>query len=151
MNVYYFYHFFLYHLDYANLFFFFFFFLQQAIKLVALYDQHTKYLRGYPQEVTELRTRVRSLECEVTQLRNLGPKVENLKKLLADQDKKLTENLRKQTLAEEKSWELTAQLGEWSWESTELQARLNDAEARCKVLSASSTLMRTNLCIAEEK
>ncbi len=77
--------------------------------------------------------------------------MENLKKLLADQDKKLTENLRKQTLAEEKSWELTAQLGEWSWESTELQARLNDAEARCKVLSASSTLMRTNLCIAEEK
>jgi hypothetical protein len=73
-----------------------------------------------------LRTRVRSLECEVTQLRNLEPEVENLKKLLVDRDKELTESRRKETQAEEKSWELTAQLGEWSRESTELQARLND-------------------------
>jgi hypothetical protein len=61
------------------------------------------------------------------------------------------ESRRKETLAEEKSWELTAQLGEWSQESTELQARLNDAEVRCGVLSASSSLMRTDPRVAEEK
>ncbi len=81
---------------------------------MALYDQHTEYLRSYPQEVIELRTWVRSLEYEVTRLRNLEPEVENLKKLLAEREQELAESWRKETLAEEKSRELTAQLGERS-------------------------------------
>ncbi len=53
-----------------------------------------------------------SLENEVTQLRNLEPGVRNLKKLLAERDQKLAESQLKETLAEEKSQELTTQLGE---------------------------------------
>jgi hypothetical protein len=57
---------------------------------------------------------VSSLENEVTQLRNLEPGVRNLKKLLAEREQELAESWRKETLAEEKSRELTAQLGERS-------------------------------------
>jgi hypothetical protein len=53
--------------------------------------------------VTELRTEVRSLEYEVMWLRNLEPKVENLKKLLAKRDQELAKSRWKKTLVEEKS------------------------------------------------
>lgn len=62
------------------------------VKLVALFDEQLEYLCSYPQEMTQLRAKVRSLEYEASRLKNLEPEVEKFKSLLAERDQELAES-----------------------------------------------------------
>jgi hypothetical protein len=55
-----------------------------VVKLVALYDEQLEYLCSYPQKMTQLRAKVRSLEYEASRLKYLETEVEKLKSLLAE-------------------------------------------------------------------
>jgi hypothetical protein len=52
-----------------------------VVKLVALYDEQLEYLCSYPQKMTQLRAKVRSLEYEASRLKYLETEVEKLKSL----------------------------------------------------------------------
>lgn len=71
----------------------------------------------------EVRAQMRSSEYEASQLKNLEPKVKNLKKILAEWDQELIESLQKEAFVEEKvvsNDSLTAQVGEQSWNVSDL-------------------------------
>jgi cell shape-determining protein MreC len=79
------------------------FFFQHVVKLVALYDEQLEYLCSYPQKMTQLRAKVRSLEYEASRLKYLETEVEKLKSLLAEWDQELVESRRREALVEEKA------------------------------------------------
>lgn len=101
---------------------------------MALYDQPTEYLSGQNQDVTELRCQVRDLER-----RSLESEVGSLEKLLAEreeelakQDLELAEFRPRETLSDNASRDLAAQLEERSrklvetnalWANTDREAR----------------------------
>jgi hypothetical protein len=57
----------------------------------------------YPQEVVEMRAKIRSLDNEVSRLKGLEPKLERLQNLL-------------------KAWDQEILEGRWQWEALEAQA-----------------------------
>lgn len=57
---------------------------QHAVKLAALYQEYQDHHSGYPQELTQMRARLRSLDFKVARLRPYDAKVGRLRGLLVE-------------------------------------------------------------------
>lgn len=108
------------------------------MKLAALYREHQDHLKSYPQELLEMRLKLRSLDYEASRLKGLELEVGRLQALLSESQQKLL-------LAETKVVEndrLASLLEQQTQEISDLQARLNTSEMIIISLEASQTILQ---------
>lgn len=102
---------------------------QHAVKLAALYQEYQDHHSGYPQELTQMRARLRSLDFKVARLRPYDAKVGRLRGLLVE----LAKGQQAKTSAKAKAVDydhLMSQLAKKTEECTLLRAQQAKIDAK---------------------
>lgn len=119
------------------------------MKLAALYWQHQEHLKDYPQEVFEMRSRLRSLDFEVSPLKSLEPEVHSLHSLLSESQQRVglaeaqvMEWDQKILMLEQQVCELSNAETRRAREISNLQAQLDASEVVISSLEVNQVLLR---------